>query len=102
MSEEPRQDITEEIDQEMSDHVCDEVAAPKVGCREDGAKRKGGDDVAPSTCPVGNGEDGPGNRRPQIAIQFHGLDSLDRVAAIKYVSHAYHPRRMRDKSQSVR
>ena len=40
MSEESRRDIVDEICQEMAGHVSHKVAPPKVGGREDGAKRK--------------------------------------------------------------
>ena len=60
MSEESRQDIVDEICQEMPGHVGHKVALPKVGGREDGAKRKGDDGVGPSTRPVGGSEDRQG------------------------------------------
>jgi hypothetical protein len=54
MSEESWEDIVDEICQEMAGHV-----SHKVG-REDGAKRKGDDDVGPSTRPVGGSKDRQG------------------------------------------
>ena len=83
MRKESRQDVADEVDQEMADHVCHEVASPKIGGGQDRSEGKGDSDVGPATGPVGDGEDDEGYRGRQVTIQPKGLQAFDRVAAIE-------------------
>src|SRR4029450_6703603 len=78
-----RRNIGDEVDQEMADHVGDQIAPPQIEPAEDRSDRERDHDVGPSACPMANAEDDEWYRRRGVTIQPERLQAFDGVTAVK-------------------
>ena len=69
MLKQAREDIGDEVDHEMADHVGHEIASPKIEESKHGAEHQRDDDVGPAARPMRNGEDEERNTSRPKAIQ---------------------------------
>jgi len=67
----------------VPDHVCNQIATPKIEAGQDFAQRYSDHDVGGAACPVAKGKDDQENGGSPITIQTQSLESFDGVAAIK-------------------
>ena len=78
-----RENVGNEINQEVADHVCDEVASPKIKERECCAEHERDDDVCPAAGPVANRKDHQRDCSRPIAVEAERLQTFNGVAAIE-------------------
>src|SRR6266446_6360932 len=79
--EEFGQNVSNKIDREVPDHVCNQIATPKIERSQDSAQRQNNQDVGGAACPVAKRKDGERNGGSPITIQTQSLESFDGVAA---------------------
>ena len=84
--QEPWQNVADEIDQPMANHVGNQIALPEVKRGQDSSKRKGDKDVRPPTGPMADGEMSSGimaaSQRPRLTI-------TSRARALSHISASF-------------
>ena len=83
MGKKPRQNVRNKINQEMGNHVCRQIAAPKIKRGQECTYRKRDHDIGPTASPMTNRENGERNSRRPKTIQAQRLQAFDRISAKK-------------------